>query len=150
MQRGVEILLVVLCYRKRDKLWPFVPLGSYADFIFSLPYQNPVTVKPDQQSSSNMASGDSGTYAAPISGDYMPLHPSVRSWEINRELVEIVKFVGKGAFSQVAKATAWSICDNEECTTVAVKMLKGTATNCELSRFMNNITYPVILVWYCL
>ena len=58
----------------------------------------------------------------------MPIHPSTRSWEINRELVEIIKVIGKGAFSQVAKATAWSISDKEECTTVAVKMLKGTVT----------------------
>ena len=58
----------------------------------------------------------------------MPIHPSTRSWEINRELVEIIKVIGRGAFSQVAKATAWSISDKEECTTVAVKMLKGTVT----------------------
>ena len=107
-----------------------MPVGLYVDFIFSLPNQYPVTVKPDQQSCSNTASGDSGTYAAPSGGDYMPLHPSARSWEINRELVEIIKVVGKGAFSQVAKATAWSISDNEEYTTVAVKMLKGAITNC--------------------
>ena len=93
-------------------------------------------MKPDRQSSSNTASGDSGTYAAPSSGDYMPLHPSGRTWEINRDLVEIIKVVGKGAFSQVAKATEWSISNNEEYTTVAVKMLKGTVTNCELSRFI--------------
>ena len=102
-----------------------MPLGSYRELIFPLPYQNPVTVIPDQQPSSNTASGDSGTYAIPSSGDYMPLHPSARKWEIHRELVEIIKVVGKGAFSQVAKATAWSISDNEEYTTVAVKMLKG-------------------------
>ena len=118
-----------------------MPLGSSTDFIFPLLYQDPIAVKPDQQSSSKTASGDSGTYAAPSSGDYMPLHPSTRSWEINRELVEIIKVIGKGAFSQVAKATAWSINDNEEYTTVAVKMLKGTVTNCELSRFTEKITY---------
>ena len=123
-------------YRKWDKLWPVAPLGSNADLIIPLLYQNPIAVKPDQQSSSNTASGDSGTYAAISSGDYMSLQPSARSWEINRELVEIIKVVGKGAFSQVAKATAWSISDNEEYTTVAVKMLKGTVTNCELSRFI--------------
>ena len=55
----------------------------------------------------------------------MPLHPSARNWEINREQVKILKVIGKGAFSQVAKATAWNISDNEESTTVAVKMLKG-------------------------
>ena len=113
-----------------------MPLGSYAELIFPLPFQKPVTVIPDQQSSSNTASGDSETYAAPSSGEYMSLHPSARSWEINREQVEIIKVVGKGAFSQVAKATVWSISDNVEHTTVAVKMLKGTVTNCELSRFM--------------
>ena len=66
----------------------------------------------------------------------MSLHPSARSWEIKREQVKIIKVVGKGAFSQVAKATAWSISNSEEYTTVAVKMLKGTVRNCELSKFM--------------
>ena len=136
MHRGLGILLVALFYRKSDKLYTVVPFGSYADFISPLPCQNPIAVKPDQQSSSNTASGDFGTYAAPSSGDYMPLHPSGRSWEISRELVQIIKVIGKGAFSQVAKATAWSISNNEEYTTVAVKMLKGTVTNCELSRFI--------------
>ena len=32
IQRGVEILLVVSCYRNRDKLPPDGPLGSYTDF----------------------------------------------------------------------------------------------------------------------
>ena len=67
----------------------------------------------------------------------MPLHPSGRSWEINREQVEIIKVVGKGAFSQVAKATAWSVRDNEKYTTVAVKMLKGRVRSSELLRFMS-------------
>ena len=34
IQGGVEILLVTLCYR--DKLWPDGPLGSYADFTFTI------------------------------------------------------------------------------------------------------------------
>lgn len=101
---------------------------------YTIPYQNPLAVKPDQQSSSNKASGDSATYAAPTSGDYMPLHPSGRTWEINREQVKITKVVGKGAFSRVAKATAWNVSGNEEHTTVAVKMLKGTIRNYELSK----------------
>ena len=123
--------------QNRDQMQPDVPLGSYPDFTLPLSYQNPIAVDPDQQSSSNTAPVDSTTYAAPGSGDYMPLHPSGRSWEINREQVEIIKVVGKGAFSQVAKATAWSVRDNEEYTTVAVKMLKGTVRSCELSRFMS-------------
>ena len=55
----------------------------------------------------------------------MPLHPSTRSWEINREQVNIIKNIGKGAFSQVAKATARNVCGNQAVITVAVKMLKG-------------------------
>ena len=82
-------------------------------------------MKPDQQSSSNRASSDSKTYAAPSREDYVPLHPSGRTWEINREQVKIIKVLGKGAFSRVAKATAWNISGKEENTTVAVKMLKG-------------------------
>ena len=54
----------------------------------------------------------------------MPLHPSTRSWEISREQVDIIKNIGKGAFSQVAKATVKNIID-QEVITVAVKMLKG-------------------------
>ena len=55
----------------------------------------------------------------------MPLHPSTRSWEISRERVDIIKNIGKGAFSQVAEATAKNIYGNQEIITVAVKMLKG-------------------------
>ena len=55
----------------------------------------------------------------------MPLHPSTRSWEITREQVDIIKNIGKGAFSQVAKASAKNICGNQGIITVAVKMLKG-------------------------
>ena len=55
----------------------------------------------------------------------MPLHPSTKSWEISRGQVDIIKNIGKGAFSQVAKATAKNIYGNQEAITVAVKMLKG-------------------------
>jgi len=33
---GVEILLVVSCYRNQDRLWPDGPLGSYTDL--TLPF----------------------------------------------------------------------------------------------------------------
>jgi len=62
---------------------------------------------------------------APGGRDYMPLHPSTRSWEIDREQVNIIKVIGKGAFSEVAKATLRNPRDDQECTTVAAKMLKG-------------------------
>ena len=84
-----------------------------------------MAMETEKPSSSKLPSVDSTTNAAPSSGNYMPLHPSARRWEINREQVKILKVIGKGAFSQVAKATAWGISGNEEYSTVAVKMLKG-------------------------
>ena len=83
----------------------------------------------DKQSTSLAQSADSRTYATPSSGIYMPLHPSGKGWEIDREQVKIIKVIGKGAFSQVAKATVWNIHGTEEYTTVAVKMLKGATVN---------------------
>ncbi|XP_078379477.1 uncharacterized protein LOC144662528 isoform X2 [Oculina patagonica] len=79
------------------------------------------------QSFSMVPSGASTNYAVPSSGMYMPLHPSGRSWEINREQVKVIKVIGKGAFSQVAKATAWDIRGNGGHTIVAAKMLKANA-----------------------
>ena len=55
----------------------------------------------------------------------MPLHPSTRSWEISREHVNIIKVIGKGAFSQVAQATIQNLRGSQGNITVAVKMLKG-------------------------
>lgn len=81
--------------------------------------------EPKQQSSGVVTSDDSANYPSPVGRENMPLQPFSRSWEINRERVEIIKVIGKGAFSQVSKATAWNIRGNEEYTTVAVKMLKG-------------------------
>ena len=63
----------------------------------------------------------------------MPLHPSARSWEIMREQVDVLKVIGKGAFSQVAKATVENIRGYQDCITVAVKMLKGVMLVCEFS-----------------
>jgi len=96
-------------------------------------------VKPERQSSNNTASGDSRTYADPISEEYMPLHPSGRTWEINREQVKIIKVVGKGAFSRVAKATAWNINGNKEYTTVAVKMLKANASESDRRNLLSEL-----------
>ena len=65
------------------------------------------------------------TYASTASANYMPLHTSTRSWEISRRQVNIVKVIGKGAFSQVAKATVNNMRGSQDNLTVAVKMLKG-------------------------
>ena len=62
-----------------------------------------------------------------IVSEYMSLNPAtkLRNWEVIREHVLISKVIGKGAFSQVAKATVLNINGIKGPTTVAVKMLKG-------------------------
>ena len=57
--------------------------------------------------------------------NYIEPAPASSEWEASREFVHIVKDIGKGAFSQVAKAEAWNICGIKGLTNVAVKMLKG-------------------------
>ena len=65
----------------------------------------------------------------------MPLRPSRRSWEISREHVEVIEVIGKGVFSEVAKATLRNIRDNQEIITVAAKMLKGEVVVLDLSLY---------------
>ena len=55
---------------------------------------------------------------------YAPLHPSTRSWEVEKQHVTVEKIIGKGAFGQVAKGTATGLRGRPGKTTVAVKMLK--------------------------
>ena len=68
--------------------------------------------------------------ASPLSSEqiseYASLDPYTRSWETPREHVMIKQIVGKGAFGQVAKATAINLHGRAKKTLVAVKMLKGT------------------------
>ena len=62
-----------------------------------------------------------------IVSEYMSLNPATKfkNWEVSREHVQISKVIGKGAFSQVAKATVLDINGIKGNKTVAVKMLKG-------------------------
>ena len=62
--------------------------------------------------------------AKPFS-EYASLDPSTRHWEIPEERVSIGKVVGKGSFSQVAKATVRGLHGGLKRILVAVKMLKG-------------------------
>ena len=68
--------------------------------------------------------------ASPLSSEqiseYASLDPCTRSCEIPREHVTIKQFIGKGAFSLVAKATADDLQGRTKKTLVAVKMLSGT------------------------
>ena len=68
--------------------------------------------------------------ASPLSAEqiseYTSLNLYARSWEIPREHVTIKQIIGKGAFGQVAKATAVNLQGRAKKMHVAVKMLKGT------------------------
>ena len=92
-------------------------------------------VEPIEQPSSAAEQADNFTYEIPGGEDYMPLRPSRRSWEISREHVEVIKVIGKGAFSDVVKATLRNIRDNQEIITVAAKMLKGEVVVLDLSLY---------------
>ena len=94
--------------------------------LFSFPFKTTTDHQAAEFQSTVLSDATSTTYEIRNNhGDYMPLHPSTISWEITREQVDIIKNIGKGAFSQVAKATAKNIYGNQGIITVAVKMLKG-------------------------
>ena len=93
--------------------------------MFHVSFKTSTDHHEEELQSTETTDATSTTYEIPNSGgDYMPLHPSTRSWEISREQVDVIKNIGKGAFSQVAKATVKDVND-QEVITVAVKMLKG-------------------------
>ena len=54
--------------------------------------------------------------------------------------MNIIKIIGKGAFSKVARATVWNLRDEQEYTEVAAKMLKS-----ELSISFSVITFLHII-----
>ncbi|XP_027050695.1 muscle, skeletal receptor tyrosine protein kinase-like [Pocillopora damicornis] len=81
--------------------------------------------------------------ASPLSteqiSEYASLNPYARSWEIPREHVTIKQIVGKGAFGQVAKATAVNLQGRAEKTLVAVKMLKENASESERKDLLSEL-----------
>ncbi|KAK6637652.1 hypothetical protein RUM44_008074 [Polyplax serrata] len=56
--------------------------------------------------------------------DLLPYDPK---WEFPRSKLKLGKQLGSGAFGVVLKAEAYGIVEDEECTTVAVKMVKRQA-----------------------
>nr|XP_058961494.1 fibroblast growth factor receptor 3-like [Pocillopora verrucosa] len=81
--------------------------------------------------------------ASPLSteqiSEYASLNLYTRSWEIPREHVTIKLIVGKGAFGQVAKATAVNLQGTAEKTLVAVKMLKENASESERKDLLSEL-----------
>ncbi|XP_022807707.1 fibroblast growth factor receptor 2-like isoform X2 [Stylophora pistillata] len=81
--------------------------------------------------------------ASPLSSEeiseYASLNSCTRSWEIAREHVTIKQIVGKGAFGQVAKATASNLQGRAEKTLVAVKLLKENASESERKDLLSEL-----------
>ena len=109
--------------------------------LFYFPFESTLDHHEEEFQSTETADATSTAYENPNSGgDYMFLHPSTRSWELRREQIDIIKNIGKGAFSQVAKATVKNIND-QEVITVAVKMLKG------YGKLYFNFKIKALIVW---
>ncbi|XP_066024530.1 fibroblast growth factor receptor 1-A-like isoform X2 [Pocillopora verrucosa] len=81
--------------------------------------------------------------ASPLSteqiSEYASLNPYTRSWETPREHVTIKQIIGKGAFGQVAKATAVNLQGRAKKTLVAVKMLKENASESERKDLLSEL-----------
>ena len=80
---------------------------------------------PDDRARSQVIA-DASPLSTEQTSEYASLDPHTCSCEIPREHVTIKKIVGKGAFSQVAKATVDNLQGRTKKTLVAVKMLSGT------------------------
>ena len=80
---------------------------------------------PDDRARSQVIA-DASPLSTKQTSEYASLDPHTCSCEIPREHVTIKKIVGKGAISQVAKATADNLQGRTKKTLVAVKMLSGT------------------------
>ena len=76
-------------------------------------------------------------HCAEVKSEYASLNPSRRCWEIPKKNVTLKEVVGKGAFGQVAKATATGLHESPNETLIAVKMLKGI--NCFIGSFVGTI-----------
>lgn len=111
--------------------------------LFYFPFKSTLDHHEEEFQSTETADATSTAYENPNSGgDYMSLHPSTRSWELRREQIDIIKNIGKGAFSQVAKATVTvKNINDQEVITVAVKMLKG------YGKLYFNFKIKALIVW---
>ena len=80
-----------------------------------------------KESRHGQAGQSAAAASAPPSAEYAPLSSATRAWEVPRRSLNIIKIIGKGAFGQVAKATAIDLPGKPGLSVVAVKMLKGNA-----------------------
>ncbi|KAL9964728.1 hypothetical protein ACROYT_G028408 [Oculina patagonica] len=83
----------------------------------------------------------SGKNQVNLDEEYMSLNPATKcqNWEMSREHVHVVKMIGKGAFSQVAKAMAENVNGVKGLTIVAVKMLKENAPDSDRKDLLSEL-----------
>ena len=104
-------------------------LSPYQSTCLLITFKNPIATKeeratvPDDNPRDVTTTGRAQSPTPP--SEYMPLVPSTRNWELKRTDINVIKIIGKGAFSRVAKATATGVRGVTGKITVAVKMLKG-------------------------
>ncbi|PNF17746.1 hypothetical protein B7P43_G06913 [Cryptotermes secundus] len=105
---GIVVLVIVLIVkvRKQRKLQEELNLAGLANF--------------------EKGAVDSINPELPLD-EQADLLPYDQTWEFSREKLVLGKQLGVGAFGVVMKAEAYGIVDNEEKTTVAVKMVKSGA-----------------------
>uniref|UniRef100_A0AAY4E811 receptor protein-tyrosine kinase n=1 Tax=Denticeps clupeoides TaxID=299321 RepID=A0AAY4E811_9TELE len=88
----------------------------------------------------------SGYLSIIMDPDQMPLEEQCErlpydssKWEFPRDRLRLGKILGHGAFGKVVEASAFGIDKLSTCKTVAVKMLKGGATNNEWKALMSEL-----------
>ena len=118
--------------------------GTIAHISKSRDFMSQNTEHTSSQSSPRGAmSLDAGQQSIYDACELTPTKATATDWEFNREHVNIIKKIGKGAFSQVFKAEAWNINGIKGQTTVAIKMLKGSVT------FFFNTNNPLPVIVQC-
>ena len=91
-------------------------------------------------------------YPTPPSDEYLTLVPSTWNWELKRTDINVIKIIGKGAFSRVAKATATGVFGVTGEIIVAVKMLKGKCAvpvHRRVRQELSNTCYLFIYLFIC-
>ncbi|KAG7329168.1 hypothetical protein KOW79_007342 [Hemibagrus wyckioides] len=75
----------------------------------------------------------------PLNEQWDRLPYDSNKWEFPRDRLRLGKTLGHGAFGKVVEASAFGIDKLSTCKTVAVKMLKGGATNSECRALMSEL-----------
>ncbi|KAG5263347.1 hypothetical protein AALO_G00263860 [Alosa alosa] len=125
---NIEVIVLVCTGAAATFLWIMLIL-----FIRKLRKPSPADIK-------------AGYLSIIMDPDHMPLDEQCdrlpydsNKWEFPRDRLRLGKTLGHGAFGKVVEASAFGIDKLSTCKTVAVKMLKGGATNNEWKALMSEL-----------